>query len=582
MTELILELYGAPSVAYGVDGLFSFYANHGPDASGLALCSGHSSTHVLPIVRGRGILAQAKRLSWGGIQAAEYLLKLCQLKYSNFPLKVSLAQIFDIAHKHCYVARDYLEEVSTYLQRDVLVEKDRIIQFPFIEVQSSQKSEEKMQIQLEKRKEAGRRLQEQQAANRARKMAEKQKDIENIKLILEQKDIQSAEEFETYLWNQGFADENDAINTLKKLEASVKRTKRDGDGNANDTEPPEFPLLDIPDEELDAENLKRKRQQKLLKASYEARMKIKQQKEEEKLRADAEKAQDVRLLAENKDKWIEKRRNMRDELYKDLKEIRRKRLDIGDRKSFASQMRMKSIASLARNENTSRSKRKRGDDDTFGANDEDWGVYRDINNDSNEIEEAEVLARLETLEDELLQHDDDFEEHMTIRGQNDPKKSLMYGFLHGFEPFPYDPQDVQQNHQLHLNIERIRVPEAGIFQPSLSGSDQASIIEIMLNMLSLNDFRDVKLDMLQNVHVCGGNTLWPGFDERLRRDLTSTLPVNSGMRVCRAADPLLDAWRGAAQWSLRADWKSIGLTRAEWLEKGPNYLKEHGCGNVNY
>ena len=52
---------------------------------------------------------------------------------------------------------------------------------------------------------------------------------------------------------------------------------------------------------------------------------------------------------------------------------------LGDRKSLAAQQRMKSIATLASDSPTKPSKRrKKGNDDNFGANDDDWAVYRTI------------------------------------------------------------------------------------------------------------------------------------------------------------------------------------------------------------
>ena len=55
-------------------------------------------------------------------------------------------------------------------------------------------------------------------------------------------------------------------------------------------------------------------------------------------------------------------------------------------------------------------------------------------------------------------------------------------FTHGVWP-PYDPDDVSQLHQLHVNIERIRVPEA-MFQPSIIGLDQAGLVETVSNVVS--------------------------------------------------------------------------------------------------
>lgn len=93
MSELLFEGYSVSSVAYGIDALFSFYANeHSLDNGGIVVSSGHTATHVLPVLGGRGALEQAKRISYGGTQATDYMLKLMQLKYPTFPTKMTTNQ----------------------------------------------------------------------------------------------------------------------------------------------------------------------------------------------------------------------------------------------------------------------------------------------------------------------------------------------------------------------------------------------------------------------------------------------------------------------------------------------------------
>jgi actin-related protein 5 len=43
---------------------------------------------------------------------------------------------------------------------------------------------------------------------------------------------------------------------------------------------------------------------------------------------------------------------------------------------------------------------------------------------------------------------------------------------------------------------------------------------------------------------------------------------------------VLDAWRGAAQWAGKKENRGAFVTRAEFQEKGPEYIKEHGQGNM--
>jgi actin-related protein 5 len=62
MSELLFEGYGVPSVCYGIDALFSFHANNlSFDEGGIVASSGHTTTHVVPIIGGRGVLEHTKR-----------------------------------------------------------------------------------------------------------------------------------------------------------------------------------------------------------------------------------------------------------------------------------------------------------------------------------------------------------------------------------------------------------------------------------------------------------------------------------------------------------------------------------------
>ena len=97
MSEILFECYGAPSVAYGIDSLFSYSYNGGKH--GLVVSSSHTSTHLIPVVDSKAILSQATRLNWGRSQSAEYLLKLLRLKYPSFPGKISDPQAEELVRR---------------------------------------------------------------------------------------------------------------------------------------------------------------------------------------------------------------------------------------------------------------------------------------------------------------------------------------------------------------------------------------------------------------------------------------------------------------------------------------------------
>jgi actin-related protein 5 len=233
---------------------------------------------------------------------------------------------------------------------------------------------------------------------------------------------------------------------------------------------------------------------------------------------------------------------------------------------------MKNIANLA-SDNPTKKRRRGGDDDNFGADDNDWGIYRAIAKDdvSDDDEEEDIDAQLKEVESQLLKYDPNFTEENTRDAETDWTKSLMHAFLRG--PWPFDPESQRESHQIHLNVERIRVPEV-VFQPAIAGVDQAGIVEIASDILNerLSDHSS-RIDLVRDVFLTGGNTLFEGFEQRLQRELQAVLEAGSPLRVRKAGDPALDAWRGAAKWAGEQSNSKHFVSRAEFLEKGGEYIK---------
>ncbi|KAF3927519.1 Actin-1 [Arthrobotrys entomopaga] len=583
MSELLFEAYNAPSILYGIDSLFSYHYNGG--TNGLVLSSSNSTTHLIPVVNSKGVMSMATRLNWGGSQAVEFLTKLLALKYPGFPSKVYQPQLESLVQEHCYVAQEYKAEMSRYLEMGSLDERDRIIQFPYTEIVKEQKTEEELARIAERRKESGRRLQEQAAKMRLEKLKKKEEELTYYQHLLEKGKNETKKNYSRMLENDGFRDEAKLEKRIKELEKSIRRSRNKDLGieEEEEEEVPSFPLLDIADEDLDEDGLKQKKAQKLLKANYEARQRVRaeKEKERERLRLEAEKEEERRT--NDLDGWISEKRSMREGLLAKLKEREQKKTQLSDRKSLASLNRMKAIAHLASDEPT-RKRRRGNDEDTFGADDDDWAIYRDIAtvNEEEEEEDEEMQTELKNLEAQLLRHDPEFTEENLQANKSDWRNSLIHAFLRGTRPF--DPENQAEANQMHLNVERIRVPEV-IFEPNMAGVDQAGIVEITTEML-LNRFTDNKQrEMIyRDVFLTGGYAMFQGFEERLRTALTAVLPFESPLAVRTAKDPLLDAWKGAALWSKtnigQPAWKGAAITKAEYAEKGSDYIKEHNLGNV--
>lgn len=208
------------------------------------------------------------------------------------------------------------------------------------------------------------------------------------------------------------------------------------------------------------------------------------------------------------------------------------------------------------------------------------------------------MSELNQYESLLLQYDPDFLPEHSYENLSSPTNTLLHLLARGVYP-SYDPTDMEQSYQLHVNIERARVPEV-LFQPSIIGLDQAGLIESVSDIVKTFDVSQREKLMhvstkiianclkkilrsifsLQNIFLTGGFSQVPGLSERIHASLQSIYPVNAKINVKRAADPVLDAWKGAAMFAQDKTKQQYFVTKKEYEEYGSDYIKEHGLGNI--
>ncbi|CAI2176173.1 3524_t:CDS:10 [Funneliformis geosporum] len=550
MSELLFECYGVPSVCYGIDALFSFHANNlSFDEGGIVVSSGHTTTHVIPVFGGRGTLEHTKRISYGGLTATDYMLKLMQLKYPTFPTKMTINQaqtyIKIALTKDLALMFDYFKELKEYSNPVTFADKDRIIQFPYVPP-------------------------EQAAKQRIQKLKDLENTLESYVQLKESRLSMRRSEWMTKLKDSRVGDEAELDEIIQKNEKSVQRARNKLLGIDEVEIRPTFPLVDIPDDQLNDAEKKEKKKQVAAKSLYETRQRQKEAKELAKRQQEEEERAEEQRRTNDFEGWLNELKSSYESQLDKVKGLKRKKEQLLDRRSHASQLRMKSIANLASDAPQQKRRRRGQDEDTFGMDDNDC-------KEEDAWEEEEELTQLREYEGKLLQYDPAFLPEHTFDAKNSQQNSLVYMLTRGISP-PYDPENFGQMHQLHVNIERIRVPEA-LFQPSIVGLDQAGVVETIGDIVNRFDADD-RRQMVKSVFITGGHTQTPGLLPRLEVSLKSILPSDSALRIIHAKDPVLDSWRGAALWAKTEDFHKYAVTRQEYQECGGDYLKEHRFGNV--
>ena len=91
-----------------------------------------------------------------------------------------------------------------------------------------------------------------------------------------------------------------------------------------------------------------------------------------------------------------------------------------------------------------------------------------------------MISRLEELETKIVKYDSSFIPGEW--GQEQDPFPLLTRIRHGSQSVPTADSPLAEQYQVHLNVERIRVPEI-FFEPAIIGVDSAGIIEAVESVL---------------------------------------------------------------------------------------------------
>ena len=144
----------------------------------------------------------------------------------------------------------------------------------------------------------------------------------------------------------------------------------------------------------------------------------------------------------------------------------------------------------------------------------------------------------------------------------------------GTPELPHFRPVTAEDFQIVLGVERFRCPEI-LFQPSMVGIDQAGLDEMVgISLRRLSSVDDAAKDRIcSSVLVTGGSTLFPGLDARLEAGIRSLRPFLSPLKVVRASDSILDAWRGAAVYATALQFPSQTFSIQDYYERGEDALR---------
>lgn len=113
----------------------------------------------------------------------------------------------------------------------------------------------------------------------------------------------------------------------------------------------------------------------------------------------------------------------------------------------------------------------------------------------------------------------------------------------------------------------------------MMGIGEAGLAEAIDYVLKLFPVEEQQR-LVNNIFLTGGTAKVPGLLDRLNKELLEMRPFESTFKAKLAKDPSLDAWNGARKFALGGNYlQNYQLTRADYEEKGGEYIKEYFASN---
>lgn len=139
-------------------------------------------------------------------------------------------------------------------------------------------------------------------------------------------------------------------------------------------------------------------------------------------------------------------------------------------------------------------------------------------------------------------------------------------------PFQEKPFELPDGKVIIIGSERFRCPEV-LFKPSMIGSECGGIQNLIFDTVMKSDI-DLRKDLLNNIVLSGGTTMFPGINERLTKELNKLTPINTSVKVITPPERKYSVWIGGSILSSLNTFQDRWFTRDDYNELGPEGI--HG------
>jgi actin-related protein len=121
-----------------------------------------------------------------------------------------------------------------------------------------------------------------------------------------------------------------------------------------------------------------------------------------------------------------------------------------------------------------------------------------------------------------------------------------------------------------LKSERYLAPEC-LFKPYMIGKEINSLHEKVIEAISLCDM-NLHKELYSNIILSGGSSKFPGFKERLEREISKLVPNSMEVSIYAPSERELSTWVGGSIIGSLPSFSQIAMTKEQYFNRGGKYL----------
>ena len=124
---------------------------------------------------------------------------------------------------------------------------------------------------------------------------------------------------------------------------------------------------------------------------------------------------------------------------------------------------------------------------------------------------------------------------------------------------------------IKIKNECIKCPEA-LFKPNLVELNKSQgIHELIYNSIMKCDI-DTRSQFFTNIILSGGSTMFPGFEERLKKEISILAPNSATVRIIAGNERKISSWLGGSILGSLSTFQSEMIKKSDYNEYGPSIV----------